>query len=74
MMTGMTVVLLLAGANIADEGCGISCVDQVEEHDIARSKTLSSGPECGAMTLQFKVGGKTREKQQKVCEIRVKQR
>ncbi|SIN62203.1 hypothetical protein SAMN02745824_1028 [Parasphingorhabdus marina DSM 22363] len=74
MMTGMTVVLLLAGANLADEGCGISCVDRAEEREIARSKTLSSGAECGAMTLQFKVGGKIREKQQQVCEIRVKQR
>lgn len=71
MITGMTVLLLLAGTNLADEGCGISCNSRLEEPAIARSKTRSSGAECVSMTLQFKVGGKTREKHHQVCEIRV---
>ena len=74
MTIGMAVILLLAGADLAGEACGPSCKDLQNQSAIPGKEARSSGTECGTMTLQFKVGGKAQEKEQKVCEIRVRQR
>ncbi|MEM8918192.1 MAG: hypothetical protein AAGE37_04960 [Pseudomonadota bacterium] len=74
MTIGMTVMLLLAGADLADDACELSCTDLPEQGAVLQEEPQSFGTECGTVTLQFKVGGEVREKQQQLCEIRVRQR
>lgn len=74
MVIGLTVILLLASADAADEGCRSFCADVPDQRVVAKAEITPPEAECGTMTLQFKVGSKTREKQQKTCEIRVQRR
>ncbi|MEO0441434.1 MAG: hypothetical protein AAF067_11235 [Pseudomonadota bacterium] len=68
MTIGMAALILLASAGSTGEDCAASCAEQAELEMSTQEKPVSSGADCGTMTLQFKVGGEIREKQQQVCE------
>lgn len=69
MTIGMAAMILLASAGSTGEDCAASCAEQAELETHMHEKPVSPGVDCGTMTLQFKVGGKVREKQQQNCEI-----